>query len=265
MIERERKRRRNKESDSKRQRNKESDSKRSKMSTTITQRLWNAASPLISVTEQHPFLIAMVDGSLDMNSFRYYAVQDALYLKDFASCLRRLGDTARSDAYRKRLHAFAKGAEEAEMSLHHSFFQQWDISADGVEQMPNCLLYTSYMERIVATKCHEEGLAVLLPCFWIYWHVGKCMLQLREDLGDTVSRPPQFDAWIDMYSSNEFETEVMDYIAMMEDSCRDVDETTLQEMEKHFVMSCKLEHLFWDQAQQMLEWPDIINNHAKSL
>ena len=231
------------------------------MTTKPTRRFWNAAAPLIAVTEQHPFLVAMVDGSLDMESFRYYAVQDALYLKDFAACLRRLGNnTTIPEHYQQRLHAFAKGAEEAEMSLHHSFFKMWDISADGVEQMPNSLLYTSYMERIVATKCHEEGLAVLLPCFWIYWHVGKCMLKLRQELGDSVARPTQFDAWIDMYSGDEFEKEVMDYIDMVDDSCKGVGESTLKEMEKHFIMSCKLEHMFWDQAQYKMEWPVIVGS-----
>lgn len=149
------------------------------------QAFWNAAAPLIAVTERHPFLVAMVDGTLDMESFRYYVVQDALYLADFADCLRRLASNkgvSKSDS--ERLNSFAKGAEEAEMQLHRSFFVQWDISSEGVEQMPNSLLYTSYMKRIVATGCHAEGLAVLLPCFWVYMHVGQCMLKLRDQLGD---------------------------------------------------------------------------------
>jgi thiaminase/transcriptional activator TenA len=148
------------------------------------QTFWDAALPLIAVTEKHPFLIAMVDGTLDMDCFKYYVVQDALYLNDFADCLRILSRNqgiAGSDAI--RLAAFARGAEEAEMCLHNGFFRQWNISAEGVEQMPHCLLYTSYMKRVVATRPHAEGLAVLLPCFWVYMHVGKCMLQLRRVLG----------------------------------------------------------------------------------
>jgi thiaminase len=149
------------------------------------QAFWDVAAPLIAVTEKHPFLVAMVDGSLDMDSFQYYVVQDALYLHDFAYALRRLGDNdgiSRQDS--ERLHAFAKGAEEAELSLHNSFFKEWNISDDGVEQMPHSLLYTSYMKQVVATRPHAEGLAVLLPCFWVYMHVGQCMLKLRQELGD---------------------------------------------------------------------------------
>jgi thiaminase (transcriptional activator TenA) len=157
--------------------------------TTITMKtedLWQKASSLIAVTEKHPFLVAMVEGTLNMDSFRYYVVQDALYLQDFGDCLSRLSQCdGISQTSSNRLVKFTKGVEDAEMSLHNSFFKQWDIQSDGVEQMPNTLLYTSYMKRIVVTCSHAEGLACLLPCFWVYGHVGSVMLKLREGLGDS--------------------------------------------------------------------------------
>jgi thiaminase/transcriptional activator TenA len=111
------------------------------------------------------------------------------------------------------------------------------------------------MIRIVSTRPLAEGLAVLLPCFWVYMHVGKCMLKLRDELGDSVERPPEFDAWIDMYAGEEFEKVVTDYIAIVDDMARGVDSETLKRMEEHFIMSCKLEHLFWDQASGLMRWP----------
>jgi hypothetical protein len=133
----------------------------------------------------------MVDGTLPLENFRYYVVQDALYLKDFAASLRILaeGDGV-PDWDSDRLRAFSKGAEEAELSLHNGFFRQWGIEPTGPDgdgapqQMPNTVLYTSYMLRVVATRPRAEGLAVLLPCFWVYMHVGRCMLDLRSKLGD---------------------------------------------------------------------------------
>lgn len=40
--------------------------------------LWNAAAPLIRRLEKHPFLVDMVYGTLDVESFKYYAIQDAV-------------------------------------------------------------------------------------------------------------------------------------------------------------------------------------------
>ena len=149
-----------------------------------SQRFWNAAQSIISTTEKHEFLISMVDGSLPEENFIYYVVQDALYLTDFADCLKRLGDDATDIEMKERLHSLAKGAEEDEKELHRSYFSKWDIDDSDAKPMPKTLLYTSYMLRVVTTRPFAEGLAVLLPCFWVYMHVGKCMLKLRDELKD---------------------------------------------------------------------------------
>lgn len=110
------------------------------------------------------------------------------------------------------------------------------------------------MTRVVATRPIEEGFAVLLPCFWVYMHVGKCMLALRDKLGDSVQRPPQYDAWIDMYAGEDFEREVNEFIALVDNLTKGLESDTLKKMEEHFTMSCKLEYLFWDQAQYLMQW-----------
>lgn len=161
------------------------------------QALWDAAAPLISITEKHPFLVAMVDGTLPLENFRYYVVQDALYLADFATALRLVAcHDGISAEESKRLNSFADGAEEAELCLHTGFFKKWGILDDATngsaEQMPHTLLYTSYMLRVAATRPHAEGLAVLLPCFWVYMHVGQCMQKLRNDLGDRCVFPQRY-------------------------------------------------------------------------
>ena len=60
-----------------------------------------------------------------------------------------------------------------------------------------------------------------------------------------------------MYGGDDFEKSVKDYVAMVDEACKTADEATLKEMERHFIMCCKLEHMFWDQAQNLMQWPDI--------
>lgn len=74
----------------------------------------------------------------------------------------------------------------------------------------------------------------------------------------SVKRPASYDAWIDMYGGEDFEKEVKDYIAMVDAACKTAGSETLKQMEKHFVMSCKLEHMFWDQASSKMQWPKIV-------
>jgi thiaminase/transcriptional activator TenA len=60
-----------------------------------------------------------------------------------------------------------------------------------------------------------------------------------------------------MYAGEGFENSVKAYIAMVDDVCESVTTEEFDEMKYHFVMSCKLEYMFWDQAFHMMKWPAI--------
>ncbi|OEU17910.1 heme oxygenase-like protein [Fragilariopsis cylindrus CCMP1102] len=252
---------------------------------TITcQSLWDKAYPIvIKETEKHPFLVSMVDGTLEENNFRYYVQQDVLYLNDFSYCLRQLAlKKAPTTNDKNLLIDLADGAEKDEIALHNAYLKGWNTNEESSsskqqqhEQMPNTLLYTSYMRRIIdgSETTYGEGLAVLLPCFWVYMHVGKCMLKLRNELdtNNTTTdsqnkesrnrlRPKHYNDWIDMYAGDEFEHEVNNYIQLVNNELQLNDKKVneeLKQIEYHFIMSCKLEHMFWDQAITMMEWPTI--------
>ena len=234
----------------------------------MAQRLWDGAASMIGVTEKHEFLVSMVDGTLAEENFRHYVIQDALYLTDYAECFRILArNSGVSQSDSDRLMAFAKGAEEDEKELHRSFFKDWKITgADEAKAMPNTLLYTSYLLQVCSTRSHAEGLAAMLPCMWIYWHVGKCMLQLRGELDKAGNRKavPAYDAWIDLYASEEFEKEVKDYIGLVDQAIADADEETIAKMQEHFNMTCRLEHMFWDQANSLMDWPELKSSSSSS-
>jgi Putative transcription activator len=102
----------------------------------------------------------MVEGTLSLDKFTYYVLQDAIYLTDFSYCLNRMSEKAPNEAHKRRLKEMALGAEECEKDLHRSFFKMFNIDNENVQPMPNTVLYTSYMIRVVETRPYEEGLAV---------------------------------------------------------------------------------------------------------
>jgi len=226
------------------------------MADNVSENFWKSATYIIKATEKHEFLTKMVDGTLPLENFQYYIIQDALYLADFGDCLYRLSrspDISKED--QNRLEKFAVDAKEAEMSLHVGFFKKWNVDAENAAAMPHTVLYCSNMLRVVSTRCYAEGLAALLPCFWIYMHVGKIMLKLRDELGDSVQRCAQYNEWIDMYASDQFESDVNDYIDMVNKAAANAPPSTLDNMKEHFMMSCRLEYMFWDQGLKLMQWP----------
>ena len=119
---------------------------------------------------------------------RYYVKQDSLYLKDFAQCLNILsendGVNAEDSALLKRE---ANGCAVAESALHDDFLAKWG-QQHAVVAEPTTEMYTSYLLRVCATRPHAEGLAALLPCFWVYMHVGHIMLKKRSSLPEGSTR-----------------------------------------------------------------------------
>ena len=183
-------------------------------------------------------------------------LQDSLYLSDFALALRLLADAPEaSPADAATLRGMADGCRFAEQALHQDFVSGWDIpeAAKTPQPRPTTVLYCSYLLRVVSVGSHAEGLAALLPCFWVYHHVGRLMLAAREK--STASRPPQFDAWIDMYAGEAFAGAVAAYKALVEAAAEAATAEVRGKMATHFKRGCDLEYMFWDAALNLQEWP----------
>ncbi|GMH48934.1 hypothetical protein TrRE_jg2577 [Triparma retinervis] len=234
---------------------------------TVCEELWMAAQTtgVLDATEKHPFLLQMLSGSLPLPTFKHYVVQDAMYLTEFAKCLRSLGSAAPTPALAARFEDFAKGAEEAEMGLHRGYFDSWGIApvvggggkggetqTEKVDFTPTTMMYTSYMKAVVATRPWREGVAALLPCFWVYQWVGEIMLKKREDMkgkGEYNSKENAvYDKWIDMYGGDEFEKEVREYKQILEDASVGVDDEGMERMKMHMKRGCVFEYMFWEQS-----------------
>jgi len=72
-----------------------------------------------------------------------------------------------------------------ETALHDDFLSKWGLEHATVA-LPTTTLYTSYLLRVCATRPHAEGLAALLPCFWVYMHVSTTTPPLRARTGWVV-------------------------------------------------------------------------------
>jgi hypothetical protein len=51
-------------------------------SSAFTDELWHSIEPIYAAILRHPFIAGLTDGSLPRKSFEFYAVQDALYLRE---------------------------------------------------------------------------------------------------------------------------------------------------------------------------------------
>ena len=217
----------------------------------FTKELWGSIEPIYTAILRHPFLRGLSDGSLPRESFKFYAVQDALYLREFARALSLAGARAPKDDWIIMFNEHAAGALKVERSLHESFFQEFGLTPGAVASTPLAptnLAYTSYLLAVAYGSPFHEALAALLPCYWIYWEVGK-------ELERAGSADPLYKRWIGTYASEEFGSVVRAVLSAADEVANGLQELERDAMKAHFVATSRYEWMFWDMGLRREVWP----------
>jgi thiaminase (transcriptional activator TenA) len=217
----------------------------------FTADLWKSIEPIYAAILRHPFVTGLTDGSLPPESFRFYAVQDALYLREFARALSLAGARAPRDEWIIMFNEHAAGALKVERALHESFFKEFSLTPAEVAATPLAptnLAYTSYLVAVAYAAPFHEAVAALLPCYWIYWEVGKAL----EHRG---SPDPLYRRWIGTYASDEFGGIVRAALDCADSLARDLGPAGKLAMQRHFVTTSRYEWMFWEMGYRRESWP----------
>jgi thiaminase (transcriptional activator TenA) len=217
----------------------------------FTDELWHAIEPIYAEILRHPFLTGLSDGSLSKDSFQFYAVQDALYLREFARGLSIAAARAPRDEWIIMFNEHSAEALRVERALHESFFQEFGLSPDDVAATPLAptnVAYTSYLLAVAYGRPFHEAVAALLPCYWIYWEVGKAL----ERAG---SADPLYTRWIGTYASEAFGDVVRSVLAATNLMTGSLTAAERDAMRRHFVTTSRYEWMFWDMGYRIETWP----------
>ena len=217
----------------------------------FTDELWNEIQPIYAKTLEHPFLTEMADGTLPQEKFQYYLIQDAHYLRRFSQALSVLAAKAPRAEWSVTLNEHAAGTLQSEQQLHLSIGKAFGVSPrefSSATVAPVNLAYTNHLLATAYSRPFAEGLAALLPCYWIYWEVGKQMLEKG-------SQVPYYQRWIDQYAGEEYGQQVQAVLDMMNALAADQGAASRQRMRQLFVTSARYEWMFWDMAYRLESWP----------
>ena len=217
----------------------------------FTDDLWRSIADIYAAILRHPFLGGLTDGSLARESFRFYAVQDALYLREFARGLSIAAARAPRDEWIVMFNEHAAEALRVERALHESFFREFGLTPDDVGATPLAptnLAYTSYLLAVAYGRPFHDAVAALLPCYWIYWEVGKAL----ERAG---SPDPLYARWIGTYASEEFGGAVRSVLAATDATAQALGPGDREAMRRHFVTTSRYEWMFWEMGYRRETWP----------
>lgn len=218
---------------------------------TFTAELWAGIEDTYRSILEHPFVSGLTDGSLERESFVFYVVQDAHYLREYA---RALSLAAARAPREEEIAMFAQHAAEAievERSLHEGFFRDLGLTEDDVARTPvapTCLAYTSYLLATAYGGSFPELLGAVLPCYWIYWEVGKALL-------GHGSPDPLYRRWIETYSGEDFAQVVRAVLSLTDRLAPELSVAERVRATRHFNITARYEWMFWDMGYRRERWP----------
>jgi len=221
------------------------------MTGSFTGELWEDIAGIYAAILAHPFLAGLSDGSLARDAFAFYVVQDALYLQRYAHALAAVASRAPDTAGTQMFARHAADVIAVERELHGSLLTGLGIDPATIaaaEPAPTNLAYTSYLLATVTGGSYAEAVGAVLPCYWIYWEVGKHLLARG-------SPDPSYQRWIDTYGGADFGATVQDVLAVTDALGPGLGLAEHARVHQHFRTTSRYEWMFWDMGYRMESWP----------
>ena len=106
---------------------------------TMTERLLEATKEIWDGYNETPFVKEIADGSLDHEKFKYYTIQDYLYLLDYTKVF-SIGTAKAKNLDAMRLFAgYTHSILDGEMDIHRAYMTRLGIAKEEAEQTPEAL------------------------------------------------------------------------------------------------------------------------------
>ncbi|MFL5626811.1 MAG: thiaminase II [Ktedonobacteraceae bacterium] len=220
---------------------------------TLSERLRSSVLSLWQRQFQHPFVVALGNGSLSRANFEFYIRQDALFLDELAKTFAYATTKTSDHAEMEQLGKLLLNTLLVEASLHQRYGERFGLTATemaSTHMAPTNYAYTRHLLFIATSGTLPELLTAILPCAWIYAEVG------RHLVGSTpVATDHPYADWLATYVSPDFDA-VGKWIREKLDA-RAVSLTSQEEARLHeiFLTSTRYEWLFWEMAWRLEEWP----------
>lgn len=203
---------------------------------------------------QHPFVVALAEGTLDPEKFRFYQMQDARYLEAFADACSLISTRCSDPSEKLWFIDAARLALVVESQLHTGYGKTLNYTAAEIAALtltPNNAAYQNHMIAAATRGTMLEAIAAITPCPWLYMALGQ---QLEQQLKGISDDHPYAD-WLRTYADPgfvDYNNQLLHYLQSYADA---QDAAVAERARRAFVMSVQYEWMFWEQAWTMQNWP----------
>lgn len=217
----------------------------------ITERLLNETKDIWKVYNEHPFVLGIQEGTLNKEKFRYYIIQDYLYLEDYAKTF-AIGVAKAKSLSTANLFAKYISVMNGELDIHNGYLAKLGVTQQEIDSAARSLdnlSYTSYMLRVAYEESEVEILAAILSCAYSYEVIAKNILNNNPN----AVNDDFYGDWVKGYSSKEYEAENIILLKTLDELTENYTESQLRHLIEIFVACSRYELAFWEMSWVMKE------------
>ena len=198
---------------------------------------------------EHPFVQGIVDGTLPLEKFKYYMLQDAFYLKHYTKVLAIAASKAtEADETLYYLQA-AQNIQLAELEMHRLTFHELGVTGaelEAFEPAPSAYNYVSHMYNAAYNGDAAEAFAAMFPCPWLYLEIGNRFKDAKPGVA-------LYEQWLALYSSDDMNEHIKRQLALMNHYAQQQPHK-ISLFKQHFKKSCYYEWKFWEMPWTSENW-----------
>ncbi len=194
----------------------------------------------------HPFVKGIGDGTLEVDRFKYYMIQDYIYLLDYAKVYALGIVKADSEEVMHGFSSMVNNILNGEMSIHRSYMKRLLITQEEIKSTKASLdniSYTNYMLAVSQIGGLAEVSVSLLACMWSYLEIGR---NLSKNPGATEHE--FYGEWIRGYISKEYEECTKWLIDLVDELGENISDKEKEKLIEIFINTSKYEYMFWEMS-----------------
>ncbi|KAH6616302.1 Phosphomethylpyrimidine kinase-domain-containing protein [Boeremia exigua] len=196
---------------------------------------------------EHEFVQKMGDGSLPLENYKHYLIQDYLFLVQFARA------TALGAYKSSSLVDIGRSVQQVvtlqeEIKLHIDFCKEQGLSVKDIESQEEDQATTAYTRYVLDIGQSQDWLALqvaLLPCLIGYGIIAK---RLFDDA--STLREGKYWTWIQQYVDTPYVEAMARGSALIEEHASKQSVARIDELAKIFIHATNMERGFWDMGMR---------------
>ena len=195
----------------------------------------------------HPFVQGLGRGDLDKESFKFYLIQDYLYLLQYSKVFATAAIKSDTEELMTNFTKIQYFILANEMNVHREYMAGFGVTQADIVNAKSSLYNRSYTANMLSyglTGGLAEVLAAVFPCAWTYADYGK---RLKEQYANNLDNN-FYKTWIENYASDEFSDSFAWFYDALDNLVANMSDDKRTQIEDIFISSVEFEYLFWDMA-----------------